>query len=33
METLINEFGELFDKSRKLEDEIRKSLGGIGFEI
>ena len=26
METLISERGELFDKSRKLEDDIRRSL-------
>jgi len=33
METLISDGRELFDKSRKFEDEIRKNLGEIGFEI
>lgn len=31
MEALTSELGELFAKSRSLEDEIRKNLGGIGF--
>ncbi|WP_294162846.1 class I SAM-dependent DNA methyltransferase [uncultured Clostridium sp.] len=31
METLTSELGELFEKSRSLEDEIRKNLWGIGF--
>lgn len=31
METLTTELGELFAKSRQLEDEIRKNLGGIGY--
>ncbi len=33
MEKLTSELGELFDKSRNLEEEIRKNLGGIGFEF
>lgn len=33
METLTSELSELFAKSKRLEDEIRKNLGGIGFEI
>lgn len=33
METLTSELGELFAKSRRLEDEIRKNLGGIGYEF
>ena len=33
METLTSELGELFEKSRSLEDEIRKNLGGIGFDF
>ena len=33
MEALTSELGELFAKSRSLEDEIRKSLGGIGFDF
>lgn len=33
MKTLTSELGELFAKSRHLEDEIRKNLGGIGFEL
>lgn len=33
METLTSELGELFEKSRRLEDEIRKNLGGIGYEF
>lgn len=33
METLTSELGELFAKSRRLEDEIRKNLGGIGFDF
>jgi type I restriction enzyme M protein len=31
MEKFTNELGELFAKSRRLEDEIRKNLGGIGY--
>lgn len=33
MATLTSELGELFAKSRRLEDEIRKNLGGIGYEF
>lgn len=33
MEVLINELGQLFAKSKGLEEEIRKNLGGIGFEL
>jgi type I restriction enzyme M protein len=31
METLTSELSELFAKSRNLEEEIRKNLGGIGY--
>lgn len=33
MENMTAELAELFAKSRKLEDEIRKNLGGIGYEF
>jgi type I restriction enzyme M protein len=33
MESLTSELSGLFAKSRRLEDEIRKNLGGIGFEF
>lgn len=33
MEVLTSELGELFEKSRSLEEEIRKNLGGIGYEF
>lgn len=33
MEALASELGELFEKSRSLEDEIRKNLGAIGYEF
>ena len=33
MKTLTGELNELFAKSRSLEDEIRKNLGGIGYEM
>nr|MBN1071696.1 SAM-dependent DNA methyltransferase [Clostridium botulinum] len=33
MKALTNELGELFKKSRSLEEEIRKNLGGIGYEF
>lgn len=33
MENLTSELGELFAKSRCLEDDIRKNLGGIGFDF
>ncbi|MCT4620585.1 MAG: type I restriction-modification system subunit M [Marinisporobacter sp.] len=33
MEKLTSELSELFVKSKRLEDEIRKNLGGIGYEF
>lgn len=33
MENLTSELSELFAKSKRLEEEIRKNLGGIGYEI
>ncbi|MFY2157738.1 type I restriction-modification system subunit M [Cytobacillus firmus] len=33
MEALTGELSELFAKSKRLEDEIRKNLGGIGYDI
>lgn len=33
MESMTAELAELFAKSRKLEEEIRKNLGGIGYEF
>jgi type I restriction enzyme M protein len=33
MENMTSELAELFAKSRHLEEEIRKSLGGIGYEV
>jgi type I restriction enzyme M protein len=33
MDNMTSELGELFAKSRRLEDEIRKNLGGIGYEF
>lgn len=33
MVNMTAELAELFAKSRKLEDEIRKNLGGIGYEF
>ena len=33
METLTKELSELFGKSRSLEEEIRKNLGGLGYEL
>ena len=33
MTKLTKELSDLFEKSRNLEDEIRKNLGGIGYEI
>lgn len=33
MKTLTKELGELFEKSRSLEEEIKKNLGGIGYEF
>ena len=33
MENLTSELSELFAKSRRLEEEVRKNLGGIGYEV
>lgn len=33
MERLTSELSEMFKKSHELEDEIRKNMGAIGFEI
>lgn len=33
METLTKELNELFKESRSLEEEIRKNLGGLGYEF
>ena len=33
MTRLTSELSEMFKKSRELEDEIRKKLGAIGYEI
>ena len=33
MKALTSELGELFEESRRLEEEIRKNLGAIGFEF
>lgn len=33
MENMTSELAELFAKSRHLEEEIRKNLGGIGYEF
>lgn len=33
MARLTSELSELFDKSHELEDEIRKKLGAIGYEV
>ena len=33
MESLTSELDALFKESRRLEDEIRKNLGGIGYEF
>lgn len=33
METLTKELNELFQESRSLEEEIRKNLGGLGYEF
>ena len=33
MDNMTSELAELFAKSRSLEDEIRKNLGGIGYEF
>lgn len=33
MNSLVKELSELFEESRNLEDEIKKNLGGIGYEF
>lgn len=33
MESLTSELAKLFTKSRQLEEEIRKNLEGIGYEL
>lgn len=33
MDRLTSELSEMFTKSHKLEDEIRRKLGAIGYEI
>src|SRR5699024_4642271 len=33
METLTGKLRELFNKSHRLEEEIKKNIGGIGFDI
>lgn len=33
MNRLTSELSEMFAKSHELEDEIRKKLGAIGYEI
>ena len=33
MNRLTSELSELFEKSHELEDEIRKKLGAIGYEL
>ena len=33
MESLTSELAKLFTKSRQLEEEIRKNLEGIGYEV
>lgn len=33
METLTGELSDLFAQSKRLEEEIRKNLGGIGYDI
>ncbi len=33
MERLTSTLSMQFEKSRELEDEIRKQLGGIGYEL
>ena len=33
MARLTSELSDMFQKSRELEDEIRKKLGAIGYEI
>ena len=33
MTRLTSELSDMFEKSHELEDEIRKKLGAIGYEI
>ena len=33
MTRLTSELSDMFDKSHELEDEIRKKLGAIGYEV
>lgn len=33
MKRLTSELSTMFEKSRELEDEIRKKLGAIGYEV
>lgn len=33
MDSLVKELSELFEESRSLEEEIKKNLGGIGYEF
>ena len=33
MKRLTSELGDLFAESHRLEDEIKKQLGSIGFEL
>lgn len=33
MNRLVDELSEMFSKSHELEDEIRKNLGAIGYEL
>lgn len=33
MKRLTSELSELFEQSHELEDEIRKKLGAIGYDI
>ncbi len=33
MERLTQQLAKQFQKSKELEDEIRKQLGGIGYEF
>ena len=33
MGKMTSELGELFEKSRRIEEEVRKNLGGIGYEF
>lgn len=33
MTRLTSELSDMFEKSHQLEDEIRKKLGAIGYEV